>query len=188
MKDFVHAHPMSKGEHDEMNGMKMDGEKSDDHSADGHKHSTMKGTTTKPSQSEVSAHTAFPRSGLYKLWAQFQRGGKVINVPFIVRVPENDQSKTASGDSIPADALKITVSKTGYEPAEIKLEKGKPAKLAFTRTDSENCGGEVVFSKLNITRKLPVGETVLVEINPTETGEISFACGMGMMQGKILVQ
>ena len=95
---------MSKGE--KMDGMKMDGQKSDDHSAGGHDHSTMEGTTTKPSASEVSAHTAFPRAGLYKLWAQFQRGGKVINVPFIVRVPENDQPKVAANsDSIPADAI-----------------------------------------------------------------------------------
>ena len=149
----------------------------------------MEGTTTKPSSSEVSAHTAFPRAGLYKLWAQFQRGGKVINVPFIVRVPENDQPKVAANsNSIPADAIKVTVSKNGFEPEEIKLEKGKPAKLAFYRADAENCASEVVFSKLNITKKLPVGETVLVEFTPTEAGDISFACGMGMMSGKVLVQ
>jgi plastocyanin len=188
MKDFVHAHPMSKGEYKEMSGMKMDDKKSDEYSAGGHKHSTTEGATTKPSRSEVSAHTAFPRAGLYKLWAQFQRGGKVINVPFVVRVPEGDQPKAANSDSILSDAIKITVSKNGYEPAEVKLEKGKPVKLAFYRADAENCGGEVVFSKLNITRKLPVGETVLIEITPQESGEISFACGMGMMQGKILVQ
>ncbi len=189
MKDFVHAHPMSKGEHDEMDGMKMNDEKkSDSHSADGHNHSTMEGVTTKPSASEVSAHTAFPRAGLYKLWAQFKRGGKVINVPFIVRVPEGEPAKAASNDSIPADAIKVTVSKNGYEPAEIKVEKGKPAKIAFTRTDAENCGGEVVFSKLNITKKLPVGETVLVEFTPTDAGDISFVCGMGMLKGKVLVQ
>ncbi len=142
MKDFVHAHPMSKGEHDEMNGMKMDGamkmgeEKTDNHADDKQNHSTMEGVTTKTSQSEVSAHTAFPRAGLYKLWAQFQRGGKVINVPFIVRVPEGVTARTASNDSIPSDAIKVTVSKNGYESAEIKVEKGKSAKIAFTRTDA----------------------------------------------------
>lgn len=187
LQDFVHAHPMAKGE--KMDGMKMDEKKSDDHSTGDHDHSGTKGTTTKPSQSEVSAHTAFPRSGLYKLWAQFQRGGKVINVPFIVRVPESDRSKIVKNDSaIPADAVKVTVSKNGFEPSEIEIEKGKPIKLAFIRTDAENCGGEVVFSKLQITQKLPVGETVLVEFTPTDAGEIAFACGMGMMKGKVLVR
>lgn len=37
------------------------------------------------SSSEVSAHTTFPRAGLYKVWAQFQRAGHVITVPFVVR-------------------------------------------------------------------------------------------------------
>ncbi len=186
LKDFVHAHPMAKGE--KMDGMKVDGQKTGDHSAGGHDHSDGEGAGVKPSQSEVSAHTAFPRAGLYKLWAQFKRGGRVINVPFIVRVPEGDRARTANNDSIPADAAKVTVSKNGYEPSEIKVAKGKPVKIVFYRADAENCGGEVIFSKLNVTRKLPVGETVLIEFTPQEAGEIGFACGMGMMKGKVLVQ
>jgi len=59
--------------------------------------------------------------------------------------------------------------------------------LAFYRTDAENCGGEVVFAKQKITKKLPVGETVLVEFTPNEAGEISFACGMDMLRGKLIV-
>lgn len=178
MKDFVHAHPMSKG--DSMDGMKMDESKP-------HSHNKMEGETKKAGQSEVSAHTAFPRSGLYKLWAQFQRNGKVITVPFTVRVSENDKTM-ASNSSIPSDAVKVTVSKKGYEPSELKVEKGKPVKLAFYRADAENCGGELNFPKLNITKKLPVGETVLVEFTPPDTGDISFSCGMGMMSGKVIVQ
>ena len=181
LKDFVHAHPMSKGEHKESG-------KTDDHNADGHKHSTIEGETNKPSASEVSAHTAFPRSGLYKIWAQFQRGGKVITVPFVVSVKEADknmsENKTAS---IPEGAIKVTVSSDGYEPASINVKKGQPVKLAFTRTDANNCGGEVVFAKQNIKKKLPVGEIVLVEFTPTEAGEIAFACGMDMMRGKVMV-
>jgi len=186
MKDFVHAHPMAKGE--SMDSMKMGDKSADNHADGGHDHSTMEGTTTKPSASEVAAHTAFPRAGLYKLWAQFQRNNKVINVPFVVRVPEGEQSKTANNQSVPSDAIKVTVSGNGYEPSQINVEKGKPVKLAFFRKDADNCGGEVVFSKLNITKKLPVGETVLVEFTPQEAGDISFACGMNMMKGKILAQ
>ncbi|HXG84971.1 MAG TPA: cupredoxin domain-containing protein [Pyrinomonadaceae bacterium] len=185
MKDFVHAHPMAKGE--SMDSMKTGDKPADNHADGGHDHATMKGATTKPSRSEVSAHTTFPRSGLYKLWAQFQRGGKVISVPFIVNVPEG-KTEAVKTANVPAGAIKITVSGSGYEPSEIKVEKDKPVKLAFYRADANNCGGEVVFSKMNITKKLPVGETVLVEFTPTEASEISFACGMGMMKGKVLVQ
>jgi plastocyanin len=181
MKDFVHAHPMSKDAHNKSS-------QKDDHNADGHNHSTMEGVTTKPSVSEVAAHTAFPRSGLYKVWAQFQRGGQIITVPFVVNVGANtEQNATVKTANVPADAIKVTVSGNGYEPSSIPVKKGQPVKLAFYRADASNCGGEVVFSKQNIKKKLPVGETVLVELTPTELGEIGFACGMDMYKGKLVV-
>jgi hypothetical protein len=34
----------------------------------------------------VSAHTTFPRAGLYKAWVQLQRNQKVITVPFVLNV------------------------------------------------------------------------------------------------------
>ncbi|MES1025139.1 hypothetical protein ABN584_19895 [Gloeocapsa sp. BRSZ] len=37
---------------------------------------------------QISAHTSFPRAGLYKTWAQLQRDGQVITVPFVVRIAE----------------------------------------------------------------------------------------------------
>ena len=184
LEDFVHAHPMAKGE--KMDSMKMDGKGADEHSSDGHQHSTLDSTVTKPSASEVSAHTAFPRSGLYKLWVQFQRGGKVISVPFIVKVAEGE-SKRVKSANVPAGATQIKVSSNGYEPASISVKKGQPVKLAFYRADGDNCGGEVVFAKQNIRKKLPVGETVLVEFTPTEPGEVAFACGMDMLRGKLVV-
>ena len=186
MKDFVHAHPMSKSEHDKSGKMNADG-KTSDHHADDHKHSTMEGVSTKPTASEVAAHTAFPRSGLYKVWAQFQRGGQVITVPFVVKVAGSSQSAEVKTANVPEGAIKVTVSGDGYEPASIPAKKGQPVKLAFYRADADNCGGEVVFSKQNISKKLPVGETVLVELTPQEAGEISFTCGMAMYKGKLVV-
>lgn len=37
-------------------------------------------------QGEVRFNARFPRPGLYKAWAQFQRGGKVITAPFVFQV------------------------------------------------------------------------------------------------------
>lgn len=36
-------------------------------------------------------------------------------------------------------------------------------------------------------KPLPVGETVLVEFTPAAAGDITFACGMNMLKGKVLV-
>lgn len=184
MKDFVHAHPMSKGEHDKMGKTESGG----DHNADGHQHSTMEGTAVKPSASEVAAHTSFPRSGLYKIWAQFQRGGQVITVPFVVNIAAGEQKAAMDPADVPAGATVIKLSVNGYEPASVTVNKGQPVKLAFYRADADNCGGEVVFAAQKITKKLPVGKLVVVEFTPRTTGEIAFACGMGMYAGKLIVQ
>lgn len=178
---FLHVHPMEGGEmkkgdmkHSEMQhgNMKHDGMQMD-----------KDGVMNKPT---VRAHTTFPKAGLFKLWAQFQRNGKVITVPFVVRVGEGE-TKTADSTNVPSDAVKITVTKNGYEPSEIKVTKGQTTKLAFYRADAKSCGGEVIFPSLKIKKSLPVGKTVIVEIKPEKTGELTFECGMDMLKGKLIV-
>jgi hypothetical protein len=102
------------------------------------------------------------------------------------KAPAADHSNHQA--AIPADAIKITVSKDGYTPTKLTVKAGQPIKLAFTRTDEENCGGTVVFPKLNISAKLPVGHTVLVELPAQEKGELGFACGMNMLKGALIVE
>ena len=70
-----------------------------------------------------------------------------------------------------AKTIKVTVSRGGFAPESIEVKKGQPVKLAFFRADSDNCGGEVVFPKLNIKKELPIGKTVLVAFTPTDSGE-----------------
>jgi hypothetical protein len=36
---------------------------------------------------DVAFHVPFPEPGIYKLWVQVQRNGKVVSVPFVVRIP-----------------------------------------------------------------------------------------------------
>lgn len=177
MTDFLHAHPMARG----AEGHGGHG----DSNAAPHAH----GNATQRGTSEVSAHTTFPRAGLYKVWAQFQRNNQVITVPFVIRVGEG-QTATATGaqPAVPSDAIRVRVSSAGYEPSRIEVQRGQPVRLAFTRTDAENCGGTVVFPSQNIRRELPVGQTVLVELTPQASGELNFTCGMNMYRGALVVQ
>lgn len=81
ISDFLHVHPTEKGK---MNGSpteEMKGMGGMDHPGN-EKANVGNGSIS----AEISAHTSFPRSGLYKVWAQFQRSGRVITVPFVVRV------------------------------------------------------------------------------------------------------
>ena len=112
---------------------------------------------------------------------------EIIVVPFVVSVAENKSENSENFEEIPADAIAIKVSKSGFEPARIELPAGKPIKLAFQRIDAENCVSKVVFKSLNMTRDLPVGKTVIVEFTPTESSEISFACEMGMYKGILVI-
>lgn len=176
LRDFVHAHPMSK-----------DNVKSGEHSHgsnENHDHKMM----SESSNSIVSAHVNFPNAAKYKIWAQFQRGGKVIDVPFVIETKQGKAEKTLTDVKIPDGAYKIVVSKDGFAPEEFSYKKGQPLKLAFVRIDEENCGGEIVFKDLNIKKKLPVGEVVTVDIPTDKSGEINFACGMNMYKGKIVIE
>lgn len=83
--------------------------------------------------------------------------------------------------------VKISVSKNGFSPSYIDAETGHKLNLVFNRSDKNNCGNEVVFPKLNVRKKLPVGKDVIVSITPTEAGQINFTCGMGMYKGKIVI-
>ena len=184
--DFLHAHPMTKDEMSEAGGAHggMEQEaKPHAHDAAQMREEAKEGA----SPSEVAAHTTFPRAGLYKVWAQFQRGGRVITVPYVVRVAGSQTASASASNSAPADAIKVTLSSKGYEPARIEAKKGQPIKLAFYRADAENCGGEVVFPSQGIRKKLPVGQTTVVEVTPKETGELAFTCGMGMLRGALVV-
>jgi len=75
---YLHVHPMEAGAMPGMNDEGMMGKMDEQMKVEPGDRAASKVT--------VSAHTTFPDAGLYKLWAQFQRGGRVITVPFVVRV------------------------------------------------------------------------------------------------------
>lgn len=182
---FLHAHAME----GKMTETKGTGGHSDHNDNQGDMKMDMKTDTGNSETPAVMAHTEFPTAGLYKLWGQFQRNGKVITVPFVLNIAAADAAKTANNVEIPKDAYKITVSKAGFTPGEITLDRSNYSKLAFLRTDSENCGNEIVIKDLDIRKQLPVGEVVLVDLPENFKGKtLNFACGMDMLKGKILVQ
>ena len=180
-QEFVHAHPMSN------DNVKNDAHAHDTNSA----HDDKTGKMANPSdESIVSAHINFPKAAVYRIWAQFKRGGKVITVPFTIDVKQGQEEKAVdlSNVKIPEGAFKIVVSRGGFTPQEVSFKKGQPLKLAFYRADEVNCGSEVIFKDLNINKKLPVGEVVTIDVPTDKAGEFSFACGMDMLKGKIIVQ
>jgi hypothetical protein len=175
--EYLHVHPVDPSE------MKKGGH--DHHGDMDHDH----GTAPVKGGPAVSAHTSFTKVGLYKIWGQFKRNDKIVTTSFVLNVAEG-QAKPAETANVTdgKQEVVVTVSSDGYQPSNVSLRAGVPARIVFKRTDAENCGGEVVFKELNIRKNLPVGQDVAVEFTPEKNKTYAFACGMNMMKGNILVQ
>lgn len=183
LNEFVHAHPMSR------DNVKNESGAEHEHQTNNSEHSHDNKLMGQMAESTVSAHVSFPKAGIYKIWAEFQRNGKVTAVPFVVNVKAGKEEKPVSEEvKLPEGAFRILVTKDGFVPEEVTFKKGQPVKLAFFRSDAENCADEIVFKTLNIKRKLPVGEVVIVDIPSEQEKTFTFACGMNMYKGQIVVE
>lgn len=78
--------------------------------------------------------------------------------------------------------------KGGYTPDVIVVEHGKPVRLNFHREETATCSEIVLFPDFNKSTRLPTGETVAVEFLPDKPGEYEFACQMGMLRGRLIVE
>ncbi len=83
--------------------------------------------------------------------------------------------------------VKVIV-KGGYDPDVIVVKQGRPVRLDFYRDETASCSDRVVFGDFGIARDLPAFKTTSIEFTPDKAGEFTFACGMNMMRGKLVVQ
>lgn len=84
-------------------------------------------------------------------------------------------------------AATIEINSKGFEPPSLKLKAGVPAKITFVRKTDETCAKEVVVKDYGANRELPLNEPVTIEFAPRK-GEFTFACGMNMLKGKLIVE
>ena len=83
---------------------------------------------------------------------------------------------------------RVRITERGYEPVAFKLRRGVPARVTFVRTTDATCAKEIVLPDFNIRRALPLNQPVAVTFTPNKRGTFSFACGMNMMRGQLMVQ
>lgn len=85
--------------------------------------------------------------------------------------------------------IHITVGDTGYEPNQIEVQKDLPTRLVFTRTSETTCGTEVHSPDLGFYKTdLPLNEAVEIMVTPDSDGTFTFACGMDMLTGTLVVK
>lgn len=150
------------------------------------------------------------KSGLTKIWTQFQRNGRILTVPFVFNVKENTMKTTPkvlttlaagtaiasssaaapkSAPKVPANAQKITVTlPQGYTNSTRSVKAGQPVALTFYLKSNAGCGNEVMLPAANWKKTLQVGQKATVVYTPKKSGTLSFACGMNHMKGSIVVK
>lgn len=84
--------------------------------------------------------------------------------------------------------VKIRVTDNGFEPEVVTVEKGKPVTLVFMREVEATCATEAVFKADGKRYELPFQQPVRVELTPTETGRLEYACAMDMYKGAVEVK
>jgi RND family efflux transporter MFP subunit len=106
---------------------------------------------------------------------QYLRAGQIVTA-----VPERG--------SAPMAEATIEITEQGFVPSSVSLSAGRPLKLTFTRKTENTCATEVVFPALKITKPLPLNKPVSVELPAQVEGTLSYACGMDMLKGKVIVR
>jgi plastocyanin domain-containing protein len=84
--------------------------------------------------------------------------------------------------------VEIAVTKEGFVPASVTASAGQSITLVFTRTAEATCATEVVIPTLKVRKELPLNKPIVIEMPPQPSGEISFACGMNMLRGALVVR
>lgn len=80
------------------------------------------------------------------------------------------------------------VVKGGYSPETVVLKKGVDAEVVFDMQDSTACLSHVVFEQLGVDKDLTKQKLTTVKIPTDKAQTFSFACGMDMFHGKVIVK
>lgn len=84
--------------------------------------------------------------------------------------------------------INIAVTEKGFEPATLKVAPNQEISLAFTRKTDSTCATEIIFPAQKIKKELPLNKAVTINLGILKKGEVSFSCGMNMVNGVINVQ
>jgi plastocyanin domain-containing protein len=84
--------------------------------------------------------------------------------------------------------IELKVTKNGFDPALVRVARGRPVELLITRTTDETCATEIVIPEAGVNVPLPLGQPVKVVFTPSREGRLKFSCAMGMFGGVIEVR
>lgn len=88
----------------------------------------------------------------------------------------------------PTNDVQITIGAAGYTPANFSIKAGEQVTLSLVNQDGNNCAQAFTIPQLGINKVIPMGTSQTVSFTaPTQPGQLSFMCNMGMYRGVINV-
>ncbi len=128
--------------------------------------------------------------GMIKMMQSCQKmmGGGMMSCPMMGGTMGAAAKPTQAVQEKKLQRAEITVDAQGFTPATISAQAGKPLELTFTRKSDDTCATEIVVPDYKIKVALPLNKPVKVKFTPRKSGNISFACGMDMVRGQVVVQ
>ncbi|MGM0442408.1 MAG: cupredoxin domain-containing protein [Elusimicrobiota bacterium] len=87
--------------------------------------------------------------------------------------------------------ISMSAYQFAFDPDEVLVKKGEKVRLVVKSTDVTH---GIAIEDLDIDRKLPPGEEVVIEFTPQKSGTLHFHCsvycgsGHGRMHGEIIVK
>lgn len=84
--------------------------------------------------------------------------------------------------------IQLEVTEKGFVPDKISVKPGTHVVLKVTRKTDSTCATEIAIKEKNIKKELPLNKEVSVDAGILQKGKVTFACGMNMVTGYIVVE
>lgn len=81
----------------------------------------------------------------------------------------------------------IDITSGGYSPTYFTVKVGVPVELSLQSNSAYSCASSFTFRKFNIFEQLKPTDKKVITFTPTEKGEFTYTCSMGMYQGTMRV-
>lgn len=84
--------------------------------------------------------------------------------------------------------VQVLVTEDGFQPSTVKVARGEPIDLVVTRKAEHTCAKKVVVKGAGISKDLPLNVPVHIALVPDKSGVLTYACGMGMYKGSLIIE
>lgn len=122
--------------------------------------------------------------GFWNIQNGFTLAGYPLALPALGTGSSAQDGGTISKNDV--QIIKMSAESGGYVPNTFTLHVGVPVRWEIDGTNAAGCERALISRKLSIQKILEPGLNV-IEFTPTEAGDISFSCSMGMYRGTFTV-